>query len=37
MALGRGKINPAIIHSDMYYTLYLNTVRHTMKDEFDLY
>lgn len=37
MALGRGKINPAIIHSDLYYTLYLNTVRHTMKDEFDLY
>jgi hypothetical protein len=37
MALGRGKINPAIINSDLYYTLYLNTARHTMKDEFDLY
>jgi len=37
MALGRGKINPAIINSDMYYTLYLNSARHTMKDEFDLY
>jgi hypothetical protein len=37
MALGRGKINPALINSDLYYTLYLNTARHTINDEFDLY
>jgi hypothetical protein len=37
MALGRGKINPAIINTDLYYTLYLNTSRHTLNDEFDLY
>jgi hypothetical protein len=37
MALGRGKINPALINSDLYYTLYLNSARHTMSDEFDLY
>jgi hypothetical protein len=37
MALGRGKINPALINTDLYYTLYLNIARHTLKDEFDLY
>jgi hypothetical protein len=37
MALGRGKINPALINSDLYYTLYLNTAKHTINDEFDLY
>jgi len=37
MALGKGKINPSLIHSDLYYTLYLNVSRHTLKDEFDLY
>ena len=37
MALGKGKINPSLIHSDLYYTLYLNISRHTLKDEFDLY
>jgi hypothetical protein len=37
MALGRGKINPAVIHSDIYYTLYLNVSRHALKDDFDLY
>jgi hypothetical protein len=37
MALGRGRINPSIIKSDLYYTIYLNTSRHALKDEFDLY
>lgn len=37
MALGRGKINPNIINSDLFYTLYLNASRHTLNDEFDLY
>lgn len=37
MALGRGKINPSIINSDIYYTLYLNASRHALNDEFDLY
>jgi hypothetical protein len=37
MAVGRGKINPAIVHSDLYYTLYLNTSRHITNDQFDLY
>lgn len=37
MALGRGKINPTVINSDLFYTLYLNVSRHSMKDEFDLY
>jgi hypothetical protein len=37
MALGIGKINPRVINSDVYYTLYLNTSRHALKDEFDLY
>ncbi len=37
MALGKGKINPGLIHSDLYYTIYLNVSRHTLKDEFDLY
>lgn len=37
MALGRGKIKPNLIKSDLYYTLYLNTSRHSLKDEFDLY
>ena len=37
MALGRGKINPTVINSDLYYTLYLNTGRHALRDEFDLY
>lgn len=37
MALGRGKINPQLINSDLYYTLYLNTARHALKDDFDLY
>ena len=35
MALGRAKISPDIIKSDIYYTLYLNAARH-IKD-FDLY
>ena len=37
MALGRGRINPRIINTDLYYTLYLNASRYTLKDEFDLY
>ena len=37
MALGRGKINPAIVNTDIYYTLFLNVTRHYMKDDFDLY
>jgi len=37
MALGKGRINPAIINSDLYYTLYLNVTRHCLADEFDLY
>lgn len=37
MALGRGKISPSLINTDIYYTLYLNTSRHCLKDEFDLY
>jgi len=37
MALGKGKINPSLIHSDLYYTLYLSVTRHTLKDEFDLF
>lgn len=35
MALGKGKINPSIIKSDIYYTLYLNASRYI--NEFDLY
>ena len=35
MALGRGKINPDLIKSDIFYTLYLNMSRHI--NEFDLY
>lgn len=37
MALGKGRINPKIINSDLYYTLYLNATRHCLADEFDLY
>lgn len=28
MALNKNKIKPEIIHSDFYYTLYLNASRH---------
>ena len=35
MALGRGKIKPELVKSDVYYTLYLNASRHL--DKFDLY
>lgn len=37
MALGRNRINPAIINTDLYYTIYLNASRHAINDEFDLY
>ncbi|TNV82727.1 hypothetical protein FGO68_gene13221 [Halteria grandinella] len=37
MALGRNRINPAIINTDLYYTIYLNASRHAVNDEFDLY
>lgn len=35
MALDKGKINPKIIHSDIFYTLYLNASRHI--HNFDLF
>jgi hypothetical protein len=35
MALGKGRINPQIIKSDIYYTLYLNAARHI--NDFDLF
>ncbi|CDW74678.1 UNKNOWN [Stylonychia lemnae] len=35
MALGGGRIIPQVINTDLYYTLYLNSVRHI--SEFDLY
>lgn len=35
MTLGKGKIKPSLIKSDIYYTIYLNTARFVQ--EFDLY
>ena len=35
MAMGRGKIPPKLINTDIFYTLYLNASRHM--SSFDLY
>ena len=35
MALGGGRIIPSLINTDLYYTLYLNCVKHI--SDFDLY